>query len=78
MKINKYLRALIFGICLFFMILLIDFISKTWFFDLYQLDYMYLVNGVIAVIICCGLERICYDFDPSHTGDVKLKFKLKK
>lgn len=75
MKINKYMRVLIF--CVVFVILywLIDYTTKRWLTALHDFEYFYLVEPVLALLICGLLERIFYDFDPSHNGNVKLKSK---
>ena len=75
MKINKYMRFLIFCVSYVVFYCLIDYITKRWFIVLHDFEYFYLVEAVLALLICELLERIFYDFDPSHNGNVKLKSK---
>lgn len=77
MTINKNLRALIFCIGFVVITCTIDLIVRTWFPAFKEFEYSSLIEGVISVLICTQLERVLYEFDPSHNGNVRLKIKKK-
>lgn len=74
MKINKYVRTLIFCIGCFVIYCAMDYIVKRW-LVIPNFEYMYIIEAIVTVLVCSLLEHVFYDFDPSHNGDVALKSK---
>lgn len=69
------MRLLIYSVTFVVVYCAFHYITKRWFPILHTFEYFYLVEPVLSVFVCRELENIFYDFDPTHNGNVKLKFK---
>lgn len=73
MKISVPKRALISELMFIILNLAFDNIQKILCPSLNHSDIAYIVECILAVSVVATIERLLYDFDPSHNGVVYLK-----
>ncbi|MEG0470053.1 hypothetical protein [Amedibacillus sp. YH-ame10] len=78
MKISVSKRALIAGIMFITLNLAFNNIQKILWPSLNHSDIAYIVECILAVSVVATIERLLYDFDPSHNGVVYLKKEKSK
>lgn len=78
MKINKYMRIIIASFVTLVICISLCMIQSALFPQLNHSEITFILLLVVSVILSSLFERLIYDFDPSHNGDVSLKKSGKK